>query len=182
MSCEKVILDNEINSQVFIIAKLMHKPSKNFLTLVCLHLKAEQSYYRKREKQMNYILDALKIHLSGYTTDKANHPILICGDFNGGPNETFYKLIVNDTALKNLVDAYTELNNGNKEPTYIVIENSEKVEKKLDYVFYNKKALKLLACLELPLSDKLLNQYGLPNMSYSSDHFSLVCDFKFVQA
>ena len=179
MSCEKVIIDNEINSQVFIILELMHLQSRNLLTIVCLHLKADDMYSRKREKQMNFILNQLKMHLSGTSINLKSHPILICGDFNGEPSENFYNLIVNDKSLANLVDAYTELKNGDKDPTFIVLEDLKLVKKKIDYVFYNKKVLSLLSCLELPLNDEYLNEYGLPNLSYSSDHLSLVCDFKF---
>lgn len=183
MSCEKIILDDEICPQIYIIIQLKHLKTKKMITLVCLHLKSKVENYIRRENQMKEILKGIKIHLSGKNKsflNKSNHPILLCGDFNGENFENFYKLIVSDNQLPNLIDAYT-VNNGKKEPTTIKLKFSDLQKRSIDYIFYNKTALKLINYLELPKNDILLEEQGLPNIKYSSDHLSLVCDFIFIK-
>lgn len=177
MSCEKIMINEEICSQVFIIITLKHTKTKKNVTIVCLHLKSKAKNHERRERQIQFVLNSLKIHLSGSTY--ASEPILLCGDFNGEPFENFCKLIVNDKDLTNLVDSYSLVSKGKKEPTTIKIRDSKMLRRGIDYVFYNKNALKLNGYLELPKNDELIEEQGLPNLKYSSDHLSLVCDFTF---
>ena len=182
MSCEKIIVNGEICPQIYIILQLKHIKSKKIITLVCLHLKSKVKNYLRREIQMQEVLKGIKIHLSGNRWKENSilnnrHPILLCGDFNGEKFENFYEMIVNDKDLPNLVDAYTEANNGIKEPTTIKLRNEIMQKRGIDYIFYRKTALKLIGYLDLPKNDALLDEQGLPNLRYSSDHLSLICDF-----
>ena len=106
----------------------------------------------------------------------------MCGDFNGEPFENFYSPIVNDSSL-NLKDAYT-LADGTKDPTSAKYKydngKDEFFNRAIDYIFYNPSVMLLKNYLELPKNDKTIMEIGLPNLNYSSDHLSLVCDFKFI--
>ena len=177
MSCEKIFTDSEINSQTFMIMHLKHKPTGSQITVVCLHLKSKPSYQDKRTQQIGEILKAIVQHLYAIDKDINKHSLVVCGDFNGEPFEKFYEMItkVNELGLK---DAYSQLNRI-KEPTTIKYkgEGGSMLKRAIDYVFYTDKNMRLNGYLELPTNDLLINEQGLPNLAYSSDHLSLVCDF-----
>lgn len=178
-SCEKIITRGHVNNQSMLIIDLKHKPSGNLLTLVCLHLKAFPDSAKVREYQAKFVLKAVARHCTGF--NKENHPIIITGDLNGTPAESFYKLFTKDKVVKNLEDAYTVGVEGKKEPTIVFFDHMErKFSLEIDYVFYNRRNLELCGLLELPRNDELIEEEGLPNASYPSDHLSLVCDFKFL--
>lgn len=181
MSCEKIAINSELNSQIFIILQLRHKPTNKMITLVCLHLKSKESYHEKREAQIGEIMKSLKSHLSGSFEDGyQDQPVMLLGDFNGEPFEKFYDLIRNDQNLA-LTDAYT-LPDGSKYPTTIKLrETSNKIIKRaIDYIFYTPSVLKLTEYLELPIDNDDLDKNGLPSLNFSSDHLSLVANFKFI--
>ncbi len=100
--------------------------------------------------------------------DSKEHSICICGDFNGERMEEFYNLIVKHESFK-LADAYDrKLANpiSTSRPKYV------------DYIFHSNTTLRLL---NLVRDDKKhLRGLSFPNLSYPSDHLSLVCDFQFV--
>lgn len=186
MTCgEKIIVNDEINPQVFIILQLQHRPTGNLVFVVCLHLKSKIKNFSRREAQIKIVLESIKLHLRGSwwmenLPKLENVPLIMCGDFNGEPFENFHSLIVNDNSLK-LKDAYT-LPDGTKEPTTIKYrgDKGEFFKRAIDYVFYNPNVLKVENYLELPKNEKSIMEKGLPNLVYSSDHLSLVCDFKFI--
>jgi len=188
MTCgEKMIIDGEINPQVFILCQLLHKTTNKCIFLVCLHLKSKIENHSRRQAQIKIVLESIKLHLKGSSwmhnlPTPQNAPLLMCGDFNGEPFESFHSLIVNDGSL-NLKDAYT-LADGTKVPTTVKYKyNNGKEEffnRAIDYCFYNPKAMHLQNYLELPKNDKTIMEIGLPNLNYSSDHLSLICDFKFI--
>ncbi len=187
MTCgEKIIVENEINPQVFIITMLLHKPTNNCIYVVCLHLKSKVHHHSRREAQIKIVLESIKLHINGTSLisslpeHQVSHKaaVLVVGDFNGEPFENFYKEIVNDSVL-NLKDAYT-LPDGTKDPTTIKYRGeNDFFIRAIDYIFYNPLAMHLKNYLELPKDDKTIMEIGLPNLSYPSDHLSLVCDFKF---
>lgn len=181
MSCEKIIIDSEVNSQIFIILQLKHKPTKQVFTLVCVHLKSKENYFKKREAQVVEIIKSLKLHLSGSIGENyQNYPVIFLGDFNGEPFEKFYDLIRNEQKM-NFCDAYT-LPDGSKQPTTIKIksESDKMIKRAIDYIFFTPNVLKLTEYLDFPNDQENLNKRGLPNLNFSSDHFSLVANFKFL--
>lgn len=179
MSCEKIILGNDITPQVYIILQLKHKPTGNCFYVVCLHLKSKVKYNERRLAQVKQILKALKAHLNVNSFYKEKqYPLMLCGDFNGEPFEEFYDEIKNDDVFF-LRDVYAG-ENGHKKPTTIKFDSSGHLLKRgIDYIFYNPKLMKIARYLELPENEKLIEEKGLPNSIYSSDHLSLVCDVKF---
>lgn len=182
MSCEKLITENEINSQVYIMLNLVHIPTGNPILIVCTHLKAQTHHYERRRLQMNEILKSLRLHLAGDNNSPldSRYPVILTGDLNGEPDEEFHKSILNFPDLS-LRDAYTIISNGKKESTLRVKRENGMDKVAIDYLFFNTKSMDLLGYLELPdNSEKYINEHGLPNLTYSSDHLSLVCDFKFL--
>lgn len=184
MCCEKIVLDkDDVNSQVFIILRLKHVPTGQNVSVVCVHLKSKSENFQKRTAQTKFVLEKLKQHLlySDYQPMDAQR-VIICGDFNGEPFEDFYKTIVNDSDFKSLLaDAYTLVKNGGeKEKTTIKIRDGVMLNRAIDYIFINRNKLQLLSYLELPKNHPVIDTIGLPNLEYSSDHLSLVCDFKII--
>ncbi len=184
MSCEKIVIDGEVNTQTFILMHLRHRPTGQPLTVVCLHLKAKVPNHEKRAQQVTEILRLLVQHLRGIDKDLERHAVIVCGDFNGEPFEKFYELMTNDPLDFGFRDAYSPpfLNRTAKQPTTIKYkgEGGALLQRAIDYVFFTKSTLKLTGFLELPAeNDLLVNTQGLPNLAFSSDHLSLVCDFRF---
>lgn len=179
MSCEKIVTDSEINGQVFIIMHLKHRLTQTPLTVVCVHLKAKVQNEEKRTQQIGEILKSLVQHLYGIDKELERHAVVMCGDFNGEPFEKFHELVLKVNEL-NLNDAYSLLN-GPKQPTTIKFkgDGGSLLRRAIDYVFFTQRNLTLAGYLELPTNDLLINEQGLPNLAFSSDHLSLVCDFKF---
>ncbi|RMZ98372.1 hypothetical protein BpHYR1_020419 [Brachionus plicatilis] len=181
MSCEKIVTNSEVNSQIFIILQLRHRATNKVITLVCLHLKSKEDYHEKRQAQIGEVLKSLKSHLNGaFEEGYQNHPVMLLGDFNGEPFEKFYDLIQNDQDLS-LRDAYT-MPDGSKQPTTIKKRKNDDgmIKRAIDYIFYTPNALKLTEYLDLPFEHENINKNGLPNLNYSSDHLSLVANFKFI--
>lgn len=190
MSCEN-FKDDSMNSQVYILLQLEHRKLGKRLTVVCLHLKACEEYHDLRAQQIEYLLPKLKRHILDDSVnreaDLRKHALIICGDFNGGPEEKFYETVVSDTGFGQLVDSYST--RGVKQPTFYAVRqigDGEKTstvreEKKLDFMFFTKENLELTEILELPPSDEpLIADHGLPNLKCSSDHLSIVSSFKFL--
>lgn len=177
MSCEKVIVDSEINSQIFIILQLKHKKSGKHFTLVCIHLKSKEVNSKIRFNQIKSILDVVGKHVEGCVDDTSAHPVIMCGDFNGEPFEQFYSEIVNYSLFK-FRDAYTVSSDLKERTTFKMGPSS--IKRAIDYIFFTQNNLQVTEILELPVNDLLLNEQGLPNVTYSSDHLSLVCNFKFL--
>ena len=173
-------MDNDITSQVFIIMDLLHKPTNKSMTIVCLHLKSKVENFKRREKQIEIILAAVKVHVSG-NYNLQDHPLIICGDFNGESFEKFYEVITNYNEIPTLIDAYSTFCE-KKEPTTVKFKGKDGslIQRGIDYVFFNKTTFKLVGYLELPKNDQLIKSQGLPNLQFSSDHLSLLCDFVFI--
>ena len=185
MACEAIKSEGPMDSQVFVTVQLEHRKTERRFTVVCLHLKASDEYFPKREKQIKYVLEFVKRHLLDANDENRDElrkkALIMCGDFNGGPEEKYYEHIVNDGELGQMTDSYTI--DGVKQPTLYVVrqaEQLERVKKTLDFIFYSKETLQLTENLQLPAEDETtLDQQGLPNLRHSSDHFSLVSSFRF---
>lgn len=166
--------------QVFIILQLQHLQSKKILSVVCVHLKSKVQNSERRALQAEYMLKILKRHMfTNQNSIDANRSIILCGDFNGEPFEKFYELIMNDSDIK-FDNAYIKCvdSNGKALPsTFKIREPTGLISRTIDYIFYTSSNLNLLQYLKLPDTDTL---EALPNIRYSSDHLSLVCDFEII--
>jgi len=180
-TCQIVKVDNKMNSQVFIILQLRHIPTEKIFTVVCLHLKSNIKFAQVRETQIKQIMKFLGEFLAGKLDGKVDgHPVIICGDFNGEPFESFHELVVGDKIVCGLKDAYTKKDEI-KQATTIKFRDGEWLRRGIDYVFFSEKALEVVGLLELPRNNEVIEEKGLPNELFSSDHLSLVCDFRFLQ-
>lgn len=129
-------------------------------------------------------------------------PVIMCGDFNAEPSEPVYKTILQHKPL-GLSSAYSDLiaaqgvhlpkpveceshdeadTVGNHEPPFTTwkIREDGEVCHTIDYVFYSQDKLKVNNCLMFP-QDNEIGRDRTPSFRYPSDHFSLVCDFEFVE-
>ena len=182
---------------MFIIMQLKHKKTRKRVNILCVHLKAFEEFSALRAEQTEFILNILKetiVDKDDVETELAKQPIIICGDFNGDTNEPFYQLLVNSVSQTGsfymhstatsaatttsfdkikLTDAYYSYRNFYKRKA----KNIFNVSKNVDYIFFTHSTLRLLNYLNLE-SDKQ-KMMCLPNLSYPSDHMSLVCDFQF---
>jgi len=69
-----------------------------------------------------------------------------------------------------------------KEPAYTTwkIRREGEICHTIDYVFYSKNNLRVRNCLLFPESDEI-GKDRTPSFRYPSDHFSLACDFEFIE-
>lgn len=163
--------------KVFIILKLKHLAANQFVNVVCLHLKAKKEHEETRAQQILFILHAIKKHLNVKDT-KLDEPLLVCGDFNGEPFEKFYENVISDTEL-DLKSSYAQCVDAEGKllpTTFKVRENDGLVARTIDYIFYSN--LTHRSFLRLPSLTELDPKVGLPDLKFSSDHLSLVCDFE----
>ena len=179
LHCENIFVNESNQSQVFIILELRHLVTNKMITIVCLHLKSKVQNSERRKHQIEYILKILKRHLNTGNGESGEDrsSIIICGDFNGEPFEDFYSNIVNDKELK-FYDSYEKCvdSNDKRLPSTIKIrEPNGLITRLIDYIFYTPKSLKLTQYLKLPENKEI---EPLPNLSYASDHLSLVSDFE----
>ena len=183
MSCEKIVAPGEqstYDSQIFIIAEFKHLASGKHVTIVSIHLKSKAENYEKRANQIEYILKVVSKHVheslrSSELIDK--HSVIMCGDFNGEPFEKFYSTIV-EMPLFGFRDAYSQ---ETKQPTTIKYRANHDglLKRAIDYVFYRPACLEVTEFLDLPVENHIVNEQGLPNLLYSSDHLALACGFRF---
>lgn len=117
--------------------------------------------------------------LLNFVTERAGgRPVILCGDFNAEPSEPVYGTIQNHPIL-HLSSAYTAFGGGQEPPytTWKVREEGE-VCHTIDYIFYSPETFDVEALLEFPTGDEI-GEGRVPSFNYPSDHFSLVCDFRF---
>lgn len=167
------------------MTRLKIKQTGQEICVITTHLKARKGALLStlRNEQGKDLLEFTKSSCS-------QTPTILCGDFNAEPSEPIY-----NTVLKNSLgfgSAYadcccsadkTGVNSCDREPSYTTWKVREEGEvcHTIDYVFYSKGALEVRDVLEFPREEDIGND-RVPSMSYPSDHFSLVCDFKLVHA
>ena len=149
------------------------------------HLKARNGALLStlRNEQGKDLLDFVSTHCGG-------RPVIICGDFNAEPIEPVYLTLLSNRTL-NLASAYAATNKEDnspceipdsihREPPYTTwkIREEGEVCHTIDYVFYSEDKFTVEAVLDFPSGDDI-GEGRVPSFSYPSDHFSLVCDFRF---
>ncbi|PSN54887.1 Nocturnin [Blattella germanica] len=126
------------------------------------------------------------------TTQCGGRPVIVCGDFNAEPTEPVYLSVLGNSCL-GLASAYAA--NGTDDPACDVTESimreppytTWKIREEgevchtIDYVFYSEDKFAVEAVLDFP-SGEDIGEGRVPSFSYPSDHFSLVCDFRFKNA
>ncbi|KAL4230099.1 Nocturnin [Mactra antiquata] len=157
-------------NQVSIIAHFITKDKyqKQFI-VGTTHLKAKKDFSDVRMLQGQFI--------SKYLEDNCNDaPVIFCGDFNAEPSESVYSVM--KSCKLGLSSSYTLLSKDDSEPKYTTWKIRPKAEEchTIDYVWYQKKGLKVKSILDVA-SDEEIGKDRLPSFRYPSDHLSLVCDF-----
>ncbi|XP_070553916.1 nocturnin-like [Ptychodera flava] len=162
-------------NQVAIIYTLQGKPpsfkGEQFIVGVT-HLKAKKGWDDLRHVQGLKILE----HLQEQAKNKA---VIFCGDFNAETSEKVYGAFKeSDLGLDSAYKLLSE--DGSEEPPYTTwkIRPSGEMKHTIDYMWYSKEKLNVHAVLELP-TESQLGDGRAPSLVTASDHFSMVCDFKF---
>lgn len=160
--------DGRHGQQVFSILELEYIPFSSRLIFIGTHLKAKTQFASSRVNQVNAILDYIRKEYSQDTN------IILAGDFNGEPDESFYNILIN----ANLMSSYRYLLN-NHEPPYTTWKfksreshNEKEESRTIDYIFYRSNRLTPIAYLNIP-SKTDIGPDGLPCASYPSDHLAL---------
>ncbi|XP_037934353.1 nocturnin-like isoform X2 [Teleopsis dalmanni] len=185
------------SNQVAIAANLSIKATGMEVCVCTTHLKARHGSLlaKLRNEQGRDLLRFAKQFAD-------ERPVLLCGDFNAEPIEPVYSTMLNSDHL-NLSSAYADIkieaenftndqneavdiydkvqNSMQHEPPYTTWKIREDGEEchTIDYVFYSKDKFKVKNCLEFPQGEEI-GKNRTPCYQYPSDHFSLICDFEFL--
>lgn len=154
-----------------ILVTLRHKTSNQEVCIATTHLKARQGALLStlRNEQGKDILDFLAEH-----TD--HRPVIMCGDFNAEPSEPVYSTVMSDARF-HLDSAYRCVAGAEPDYTTWKIREEGEVCHTIDYIFYSRKQLSVSQVLKLPAAEEIGHE-RCPSLSYPSDHFSLLADFK----
>ena len=157
-------------NQVSIIYTLSVKASGKVVTIVTTHLKARVGYEELRRTQGSYLLDYIRKHY------KAN-PVVVCGDFNGHPEEPVYREFA--SSRLGLKSAYTAESGKEAKYTYwAIVGRKGKVSElccTLDYIWYQKDKMAVCGLRSIPTEEEI-GPDRLPNFQYPSDHLSIAAD------
>ena len=171
--------------QVAVIMLLRVRATGQEICVATTHLKARNGALLStlRNEQGKDLLDFVSTHCGG-------RPVIICGDFNAEPTEPVYLTLLSNRTL-NLASAYAATSKEEdtpcevpesilREPPYTTwkIREEGEVCHTIDYVFYSEDKFKVDAVLDFP-SGEDIGEGRVPSFNYPSDHFSLVCDFRF---
>ncbi|TNN20637.1 Nocturnin isoform 2 [Schistosoma japonicum] len=177
------------------VPKAVGSSNKSFsdIYLICLHLKAKETYREIRKKQgqklINYLSSFIERICSTGLSVNSNvfPPIFICGDFNADPTEPVINLLqnfsFNSNTLYKLTSAYY-VAEGCKEPEFTTwkirkskrITNLTEICHTVDYIWYCNQLCTLLGVWSIP-SKREIGPSGLPSAIFPSDHMNLIADF-----
>lgn len=138
------------------------------MVFIGTHFKAKKQFASSRINQAIAIRDYVENEYP------KNATIILAGDFNGEPDEPFYKILTD----VNLISSYRHLMN-NHEPPYTTWKfksreshNEKEESRTIDYIFYRSNRLNPIAYLDIP-SKAAIGPNGLPCAIYPSDHLAL---------
>ncbi|XP_044734324.1 nocturnin isoform X2 [Chrysoperla carnea] len=170
------------SNQVALVAILRIRETGQEICVSTTHLKAKTGALLStlRNEQGKDLLEFVKVQAE-------NRPLILCGDFNAEPSEPIYMTVLKHNDLK-LASAYANLKSGfeneittsgEREPPYTTWKVRAEGEAchTLDYIFYSRDKFMVNSVLEFPSGDEI-GEGRVPSLSYPSDHFSLLCDFR----
>ena len=154
----------------FLAIALERVGSGKSLFVATLHLKAKKGFEEMRLAQSR---DALS-YIGEYTKD-IDHFVL-CGDFNGIPEEPFYSALKESNFLDS---AYHTLLGSEPEFTTCKIRSDIVYKHTIDYMWYSKKSLAVKSIL-LPMEEDQIPAEKFPSLNHPSDHIALCSDFQYL--
>ncbi|XP_067004646.1 nocturnin isoform X3 [Anabrus simplex] len=172
------------SNQVAVLAMLRVRETGQEVCVATTHLKARNGALLStlRNEQGKDLLEFVIANSEG-------RPVIMGGDFNAEPIEPIYLTLLGNRTLR-LASAYTSLRKNDDsnniqmsaelEPPYTTwkIRDEGEVCHTIDYVFYTRDDFVVEALLEFPTGEDI-GKGRVPSLNYPSDHFSLVCDFRF---
>ena len=158
---------------------LRSRHSGQELVVASTHLKAKFGDLRAsfRHEQSKDILKWLEAIRGG-------RPIILAGDLNGLPSESFFSTLTSDQDVP-LVSSYGV---GEEEDTSDInkvdyttwkIRDSGEQKHILDYILHTPGQLQTLRTLNVP-DEATVGEDRLPSLRFSSDHMSLVADISLI--
>ena len=139
------------------------------------HLKAKFGDLRAsfRHEQSKDILKWLEAIRGG-------RPIILAGDLNGLPSESFFSTLTSDRDVP-LVSSYGVREEEDMVMDYTTWKVRETGEQKhiLDYILHTPGQLETLRTLNVP-DEATVGEDRLPSLRFSSDHMSLVADISLI--
>lgn len=164
------------SNQVVLSATLRSKKTSKEMVFATTHLKARNGVVMPtlRNEQGKDLMDFLDDQSKG-------RPIICTGDFNAEPCEPVYQTMTTPSpkTKTRLSSAYKDVLNQEAEyTTWKFREDGEHIQT-LDYIFYSPDQIRVDAVLDMPTGEQI-GEHRLPNLSYASDHFSLVADLRLI--
>ena len=160
--------------QVILGGVLRSRQSGQELVVATTHLKAKFGELRAsfRHEQSKDILKWLDVIRGG-------RPIILAGDLNGLPSESFYSNLTSDRDVP-LVPSYKVEKDCCEDGAVLdyttwKIRDTGEQKHVLDYILHTPGQLETLRTLNVP-DGADLSETRLPSMRFSSDHMSLVAD------
>jgi len=190
-----------LSNQNAIFACLYDVVEGKHVIVVTTHLKAK--YGTEIQMSRNYqTLELLKELEEFRYKHGTNHPVIVCGDFNGNSSEELYVTMLksplnfcsvyNSSSREHCKSMSVEsgeddnLLYANSEPVYTTWKfRDDGVEKMscIDYIWISESSLQLSAfALRVLPSTSDIGPAGLPCKTYPSDHLSLACKVAWSQS
>lgn len=147
-----------------------HTYSKQIFIIGVTHLKAKKGFEERRKAQSKSAISMIKELACKYESAS----IIVCGDFNGIPEEPFYKVFLEEGFQSAFVEAT------GKEPEFTTwkIRPTGETQHTIDYVWqFKEKALKVCGFLDI-MSAECVPLERFPAYGQPSDHIPLCFEFQ----
>lgn len=152
------------NNQVCLVARLQHRATKRFVTIVMTHLKAKKEEAIRIQQVQELVTELLP-------DDNDDEPKIVLGDFNCEPSSDSIQ------RMSSVLTSAYNLDNTDQVVTTWKTRGVTSVKRIIDYIFYSSALLQLQATLKIPIND--IQEEKLPSLRYPSDHILLAAKFAF---
>ena len=171
--CYSFVSDPHPKVQVILGGVLRSRHSGQELVVATTHLKAKFGELRAsfRHEQSKDILKWLEAIRGG-------RPIILAGDLNGLPSESFYSTLTSDRDVP-LVSSYAVTEEDRVDYTTWKVRDTGEQKHILDYILHTPGQLETLRTLSVP-DEAAVGKDRLPSLRFSSDHMSLVADISLI--
>jgi endonuclease/exonuclease/phosphatase family metal-dependent hydrolase len=186
--------DYTVGNQVFVVAMLQHKYSKQKIVVAVTHLKAQQSEVNEviRSRQVEELLIVIDNEVKQLTDISFNEqvPIIVLGDFNADPPS---QIDFECSAIQKILNHRIETINSPQEFCYKSAYNIDdrsgdlftswkirgtKVSKRIiDYIFFAGSSIQCTATLKVA-SRNHIEATKLPGLRHPSDHLHIAAKFE----
>jgi len=182
------LVDIATSNQVAIIAEFFpHDFPKKKIVVGVTHLKSGSEPIIRTLQSYVLAEEINKFCTLGGRASTGECPLVVCGDYNGSPEEPFYELLTCGELSATTAAAWQIPDTVSARRTHVILKSAYNVNlipytqyahwgpSILDYIFF-RGGIEVTGLLEiLPGKNIVL----VPNQNYPSDHFALLARFKF---